>query len=499
MQEMPRAPTPVPDVPKAGRQIKAKGSSLRRQSTLSQPLAPATQQPDTDTATAMSPSREDARSPLESMAQTPVYSEDSPVDIGSSPPVARTAPFIPSSPAPSSPILPPMPRMPQADSGFMSGGIDDLFEDEDTRMMLEEIHPKVLTRNIANVGQQVFKLHKPTSGNVPQGPIPRPTSQPAVAPETVAPTSPLKQVVSMRKESIPLPSTEAEDQSQPTGLQPAVTLVTALNTNLQLPQPAAAVPEMKDPFSRPELPDASKSFPAPRTTSRAGSRPAQRTLSRSASLGPLALPTIPASDPVGPQAPNPSRLSKATSFSEAPCPPSEAVCPPSEAPCPPSEAPGPASEAPGQDNEAPPPCSPRTDRENKNYVKKQSIKQRLEKAIASGEVPPFCRNCGAIETPTWRKMWSRDLAGPPPQGLDFSDKAGQVTALTVLEPEGDQPAAYRLTKKTLGPEDDKSEWSELLLCNRKHTILDSPNPQAGANSVYSMWYLARQAPLPSSI
>jgi hypothetical protein len=104
---------------------------------------------------------------------------------------------------------------------------------------------------------------------------------------------------------------------------------------------------------------------------------------------------------------------------------------------------------------------------NKNLVKKQSILDRLETAIAKGEMPPFCNNCGAIETPTWRKIWTQEHQGVP--GFhEFSDKPGCVTCIDILErsPEG-KPTLYRLVKKNLGGSDLRGDWKELLLCNRK--------------------------------
>jgi hypothetical protein len=119
---------------------------------------------------------------------------------------------------------------------------------------------------------------------------------------------------------------------------------------------------------------------------------------------------------------------------------------------PPSEAPCPAS-----DLDIP--------RYSKNLVKKQSIKERLMSAIEKGERPPFCNNCGAIETPTWRKIWTQDFEGIP--GFhEFSDKPGCVTMIEVLERDADgQPNKYRMVKKNLGPKDEKKQWIETLLCN----------------------------------
>jgi hypothetical protein len=115
-----------------------------------------------------------------------------------------------------------------------------------------------------------------------------------------------------------------------------------------------------------------------------------------------------------------------------------------------------------------PPCPPSDldpPRYSKNLVKKQSIKEKLESAIEKGESPPFCSNCGAIETPTWRKIWTQDHDGIP-EFHEFSDKPGCVTMIEVLErDENEQPSRYRMVKKNLGPKDDKRNWAETVLCN----------------------------------
>ncbi|PHH61896.1 hypothetical protein CDD81_7760 [Ophiocordyceps australis] len=102
---------------------------------------------------------------------------------------------------------------------------------------------------------------------------------------------------------------------------------------------------------------------------------------------------------------------------------------------------------------------------NKNVVKKFAIKQRLEEAVNNGELPPYCSNCGAIETPTWRKIWVQVHQGVPDY-CEYSEKPGRVTAIEVMKRDADdKPLSYRLIKKSLGSSDDKSEWQELLLCN----------------------------------
>ncbi|KAF7545588.1 hypothetical protein G7Z17_g9064 [Cylindrodendrum hubeiense] len=80
-------------------------------------------------------------------------------------------------------------------------------------------------------------------------------------------------------------------------------------------------------------------------------------------------------------------------------------------------------------------------------------------------MPPFCTNCGAIETPTWRKIWVQDHEGVP-EYVEYSEKPGRITAIDVLKRDDEnKPLAYRLIKKSLGTDDDRSAWLEQLLCN----------------------------------
>ncbi|KAG7108884.1 hypothetical protein HYQ44_012248 [Verticillium longisporum] len=116
-------------------------------------------------------------------------------------------------------------------------------------------------------------------------------------------------------------------------------------------------------------------------------------------------------------------------------------------------------------SEAPAPKSPKSPRSNKNLVKKAVIRLRLEEAIAAGQMPAYCTNCGAIETPTWRKIWTQERFGVP-EFCEFSEKPGKITAIIVLERDmDDNPSKYQLVKKGLGEKDNKEEWVESLLCN----------------------------------
>jgi hypothetical protein len=469
LQEVPRAPTPIPDLGANGMPGRVgPASKLRRQSTMSQETTPFCPMAYNEPTNAISPSQDDGRSP-QSLAQSPIYSEDSPQDIRSSPPVPRGNSFVRSSPAPSSPILPPMP-MPQPDSGFMSGGVDELFEAEEPRPLPEkpapEVRPQPKSRKkkLANIPLQIFRVEqvkpitepvvdpnmealfnksRPTShptdaSRIPQPPahlnrsysapnaidqpIPQGITKPADPRASFDAGSGLNQVNGERDfAQILMEAVDRANNSKPSTPAPEEPSLPPPKTGLE-PPPTFAAPKPRNPLHR------SMSIPLPLV-------PASDPVSAPI----LALPTIPASDPVGPLLALPT------------LPPAPA----SEAPCPPSDAVGPA-----------PPTSPQA-KSNKNLVKKQSIKLRLEKAVAMGEMPPFCHNCGAIETPTWRKIWTQDCCGIPPP-TDLSDKPGKVTTIEVLEKdEHEVPIKYRVVKKALAPTDDRRDWVEALLCNRK--------------------------------
>lgn len=143
---------------------------------------------------------------------------------------------------------------------------------------------------------------------------------------------------------------------------------------------------------------------------------------------------------------------RAESTSESPVDPAPLVnsAAPEET-CPPSDFPAPSS--------------PPAQRSNKNIVKKHAIKQRLEEAIMNGEMPPFCSNCGAIETPTWRKIWIQERDGVP-ERCEYSEKPGKITAVEVLRRDDDgKPTLHRVVKKSLAITDERTKWQEALLCN----------------------------------
>lgn len=525
LQEVPRAPTPVPEGgPTAIAPRAQNGSKLRRASTLSQDFSMNnTTQIPPKPLRALSPSQEDGRSP-ESGAPTPNYSEDSPQEIGSSPPLPHTTPYMRSSPPPSSPVLPPMhqPQLP-TDVSFQSTDVDALLEGLPVQQIRERntgsspAKRPVEVVNSTGIPTQVFRLkdgpdgqkfvhirnyNTQRAGYIPLAPLPQ-IEAPSLPPLNQNPsTQPRKNRTSNQKGSkrqqptlapTPPPTTDTIDK-HPSPVPEAVPEIVTKVIPGGIPQ---AVPETAPEAAEPteivkkESPvestltcveDALLSLqqtlpvPAPKANPPKPRRNRKLNRSQSASAA-LALPSVPASEPLGPsslsqsmtaeishrnEAPSMLRRSNSIGPSSLPMLASDPIAPPptslhlptpafSEAPCPRSDA-------------IPTPSSPPF-KSNKNLVKKQSIKLRLEKAIENGEMPPFCANCGSINTPTWRKIWVREYEGVP-EYFESSEKPGKVTAIEILRrDEEDKPLAYRMIKKSLGYHDDKCDWTEQLLCN----------------------------------
>ncbi|RFU75362.1 hypothetical protein TARUN_6879 [Trichoderma arundinaceum] len=564
LQEVPRAPTPVPNGRLRAVPGREPSSLKRRESALSQP--PASSFAMSEPSRFPSPGLDDDRSP-ESMAPTPNYPEDSPADIGSSPPMQQATPYMRSSPPPSSPVLPPMPSMAPREPSVPGNDMGELFGEGD-QSVLEELPPQQRSHKAPkqSVPIQVFQLQEGPSGqdlvhlltyNTPyptsNTPAPvensllpplrretsrsqtnaqsskrkRPQSSP---PPTLAPTPPPTTDAVERAMSPTLPSTPAPIQAPtpiplpaltyaPASLPapvfapiPAATSPVAVDVPTLTPAPplepeptAAPTPELSqiapttdDIFNDPIVQLAStfsskEEVPPPIQPPSRSSQPPQsrpqtskpkypRQLSRSQSAGPLILPSTPASDPIGPsslsQPPAPASERPSTvgssdvhrptstgslalpmpepvpeTAAESPVDPAPSANPAvQEEPCPPSDMP-------------PPPSSPPAHRSNKNIVKKYAIKQRLEEAINNGEMPPFCSNCGAIETPTWRKIWIQERDGTP-ERCEYSEKPGKITAVEILRrDEEGKPTLHRVVKKSLAITDERTKWQEALLCN----------------------------------
>lgn len=531
LQDVPRAPTPVPDARLPGLpQARAKPTSgLRCESMPGQGSEGIFNSSFTEVHRSGSQGL-DARSPVDSLAPSPsqFYSDEaSPADIGSSPPIPRSALYSArSSPMPSSPVLPPM-RMPasQPDSGFMSGGFDDSRVDDDDAgktpkedappasvvekpkpkrvrsrakkeqtkappqqgLIIQEINPgppELLPRtSIYNPPNIVPRRSAATPNLVTASEPPQPPPLQRTTPETMNPSQVTQQPISDVQPPVATPPVEEAVAPVPTETEASKSVadtpaevISPEESVVQVPLPQGSLPPMSpeeeamhqgfsdiekllsdyrngqaqqhldSSLGLEETPLANIVENAPHMPQDAGppstsgsnqskkSRPASRVTNQEPSVEPE-LPMVPASDPVLPQ------LTLPFPMSEPPHPETDAVGPPEA-------------------------------KANKNFIKRQAIKQKLEEAIAQGEMPTYCRNCAALQTPTWRKIWRQEHQGVP-EYHEYSEKAGHVTAINVLERDADgKSILYEMIKKALGPNDDRAAWTEVLLCNRK----DNPMP-----------------------
>ena len=283
---------------------------------------------------------------------------NTPPDIPSSPPVYRGI-----STAPSSPRLPTISR--DLDSGFMSGPIDDLFEDDEDRPLDDE--------------------------------------------------------------DLAMAARHSKRQTLPSNPQPNHNTAEGENSTRSTSQPEQLEPEA--------APQPQESFTYASSS---------HILSRTASSGAPPTPAVPASDPI-----RPFGLHRSQTWSGQ-----QAQQPASDAPTL-----RPAPEIPER------PSSRGRSGSCAGARRKKAIQARLESSIAAGEMPPFCENCGAIETPTWRKAWVKCHSGTP-EHVQISEEEGGVVAWQALTTdESGVINLYRIIKSKLLTADEG--FAEILLCNRK--------------------------------
>ena len=291
------------------------------------------------------------------------------------------------------------------DSGFMSGNIDDLFGDDEMRPVDDED---------LDVAAQYNK---------------RPN---------------LSALAAQEEPAAHLPEPQTSEQSHEAQQPPAH------EQNQQLH-------ELQRP-NNPQQNQQSHELPQPQQregkTFSVSEKPTRGTagLSRTASSGNLTLPPVPASDPVRPTL----NRSQTWSGHQSPHPASDLT------PIPPVM----------ETNERP---APRPKRGSEiggagaGVRRKQAIQSKLASSIAAGEMPPFCENCGAIETPTWRKAWVKIHSGTP-EHVVISEEEGGIIAWQALQTDCNGIIClYRIVKKSVLKTDEG--FTEILLCNRKYCCL----------------------------
>lgn len=322
--------------------------------------------------------------------------ESSPIDIASSPPVYRAT-----STCPSSPNMTIRARNFE-DSGFMSGNIDDLFEDDEMRPVDDE-DLDVAAQYSKRPNLETLPAHEEPTAQLPQ----------------------------------PNTSQQTHDFQQPNPPHQQNQQLLDLQRPNVLPQQTQQTYELPQPQQREVAGSVISGKPARGTVG----------LSRTASSGNLALPPIPASDPIRPTL----NRSQTWSGHQPPHPASDMT------PIPPVM----------ETIERPLP-RPRKGSEigtGSGVRRKQAIQSKLALSVAAGEMPPFCENCGAIETPTWRKAWVKIHSGTPEHVVISEEEGGIIAWQTLQTDSNGNICLYRIVKKSVLKTDEG--FTEILLCNRK--------------------------------
>ncbi|KKK19986.1 hypothetical protein AOCH_001110 [Aspergillus ochraceoroseus] len=275
----------------------------------------------------------------------------------------------------SSPVLPPMTT--DRDSGFMSGGIEDLLDDE--------------------IGTPLDDCTRPISRNTIKG---KRTVRSAIHPRS--PTG-MATFSENQPESYPVHDGPFETQQQPNKeVAPAPTRAPTLAATSR-PSSRASVRQAPKPLA-----------PAPISQSE---------------LEQL-LSAIPTSDPVMPHGQSWGASMDLVSV-ETP-------------------APQPISE----DGKV---------RSGAGARRLKQVQARLEKCIRDGQVPPYCENCGAIETPTWRRAHSKEITGSEEDANELTKDPTIFFWLALGRDDEGKVTKFKIYKKTL-VEDDK-DFAQVLLCN----------------------------------
>ncbi len=98
--------------------------------------------------------------------------------------------------------------------------------------------------------------------------------------------------------------------------------------------------------------------------------------------------------------------------------------------------------------------------------RKKAIERRLATSIAEGTMPAYCMNCGAIETPTWRRAVAKVMDGTP-KDVPLSQVDGEILTCEVLARDGTgEITKYRIITKYVGGE-ERAGFELLLFCNRE--------------------------------
>lgn len=127
---------------------------------------------------------------------------------------------------------------------------------------------------------------------------------------------------------------------------------------------------------------------------------------------------------------------------------------------------------------------------SKKKVGREQTKARLENALAQNEMPPYCDNCGTIDTPAWRRVFARTLAGPLYDSVELwpESQGAFVWKQVVEEAEDGTIRTFRAYKLSKGPEDKGDDWANVTLCNRKFNGFSERMNTANQIIACGLWF-----------
>ncbi|KAJ5654988.1 hypothetical protein N7490_001991 [Penicillium lividum] len=93
----------------------------------------------------------------------------------------------------------------------------------------------------------------------------------------------------------------------------------------------------------------------------------------------------------------------------------------------------------------------------------KQVQARLDQAIRKRQGPPYCENCGSIETPAWRRAWSKEVDGSEKAAEEIMRDSSVLFWLALEYNTHGDLQKFKIYKKNLqGP---VNGWVQILFCN----------------------------------
>ncbi|KAF2278641.1 uncharacterized protein EI97DRAFT_465070 [Westerdykella ornata] len=120
--------------------------------------------------------------------------------------------------------------------------------------------------------------------------------------------------------------------------------------------------------------------------------------------------------------------------------------------------------------------NPAQPRSGSGAKRRKLIAEQLQESLAKGIMPAYCNHCGEIETPTWRKAYTRVEVGLP-TGIQLSSDGNGIVGVEVMSmEENDGIPRYRVFKNALDKvEKEGGSYQQLNLCNPCGLYLNKKN------------------------